>query len=136
MNFLPVWQQCSDLEKENQTRKERIEAKQQQLRELILQQVSFKSLVSRNKEQEERGLVPSPSSAIQMPFIIVNTHKKTNINCSISNDKLVLLFTIFCKNLYFPNNLPQKQSGDNNCAKILAQTFYVTSLFIIICFPP
>lgn len=80
-------QQCSDLEKENLTRKERIEAKQQQLRELILQQVSFKSLVSRNKEQEERGLVPSPSSAIQMPFIIVNTHKKTNINCSISNDK-------------------------------------------------
>lgn len=82
-------QQCNSLEKENQTRKERIEAKQQQLRELILQQVSFKSLVSRNKEQEERGIVPSLSSAIQMPFIIVSTHKKTNINCSISSDKYV-----------------------------------------------
>lgn len=80
-------QQCSALEKENQKRKERIEAKQQQLRELILQQVSFKSLVTRNKESEERGIVPSPSSAIQMPFIIVNTHKKTHVNCSISNDK-------------------------------------------------
>lgn len=81
------YQQCTNLEIENQTRKERIEAKQQQLRELILQQVSFKSLVTRNRESEERGLVPSPTSAIQMPFIIVNTHKKTNINCSISSDK-------------------------------------------------
>lgn len=80
-------QQCTTLELENRTRKERIEVKQQELRNLILQQVSFKSLVTRNKESEERGIVPSPSSAIQMPFIIVNTHKKTHVNCSISNDK-------------------------------------------------
>lgn len=70
-------------------RRERIESKQQQLRELILQQVSFKSLVTRNKEAEERGLVPSQNSAIQLPFITVNTHKKTQINCSISDDKYV-----------------------------------------------
>lgn len=68
-------------------RRERIENKQQQLRELILQQVSFKSLVTRNKEAEEGGLVPSQNSAIQLPFITVNTHKKTQINCSISDDK-------------------------------------------------
>lgn len=80
-------QQCNSLEKEIQTRRERIEAKEQQLRELILQHVSFKSLVNRNKEAEERGLTPSALSAIQLPFIIVNTHKKTHINCSISNDK-------------------------------------------------
>lgn len=73
-------------------RRERIESKQQQLRELILQQVSFKSLVTRNKEAEERGLVPSQNSAIQMPFITVNTHKKTQINCSISEDKYVQHF--------------------------------------------
>lgn len=30
---------------------------------------------------------PSMNSAIQLPFIIVNTNKKTHINCSISNDK-------------------------------------------------
>lgn len=80
-------QECDDLEKENEKARERIELKQQQLRELILQHVAFKSLVARNQENEERGLVPNPSSAIQLPFIIVNTDKKTYINCSISNDK-------------------------------------------------
>lgn len=80
-------QECDDLEKENEKARERIELKQQQLRELILQHVAFKSLVQRNQENEERGLVPNPSSAIQCPFIIVNTEKKTHINCSISNDK-------------------------------------------------
>lgn len=70
-------------------RKERIESKQQQLRELIFQQVSFKSLVTRNQENEERGLVPSQNSAIQLPFITVNAHKKTQINCQISDDKWV-----------------------------------------------
>jgi len=85
-------QQCNSLEKEIQTRRERIEAKEQQLRELILQHVSFKSLVNRNKEAEERGLTPSALSAIQLPFIIVNTHKKTHINCSISNDKSEYFF--------------------------------------------
>lgn len=82
-------QQCSALEAEIDERKERIESKQQQLRDLILQQVSLKSLVTRNKEAEERGLVPSQNSAIQLPFITVNTHKKTQINCSISDDKYV-----------------------------------------------
>lgn len=80
-------QECDDLEKENELARERIETKQQQLRELILQHVAFKSLVARNQENEERGLVPNSNSAIQLPFIIVNTEKKTHINCSISNDK-------------------------------------------------
>lgn len=86
-------QQCSALEAEMEMRRERIESKQQQLRELILQQVSFKSLVTRNKEAEERGLVPSQNSAIQLPFITVNTHKKTQINCSISDDKSEYFFS-------------------------------------------
>lgn len=92
--FYFVKQQCSALEAEMEMRRERIESKQQQLRELILQQVSFKSLVTRNKESEERGLVPSQNSAIQLPFITVNTHKKTQINCSISDDKYVIRFTL------------------------------------------
>ncbi|XP_055593095.1 transcription factor Dp-1 [Uranotaenia lowii] len=80
-------QECDDLEKENEKARERIEQKQKQLRDLIMQHVAFKSLVARNQENEDRGLVPNPSSAIQLPFIIVNTDKKTHINCSISNDK-------------------------------------------------
>lgn len=35
---------------------------------------------------------PTPNSAIQLPFIIVNTSKKTVIDCSISNDKMEYLF--------------------------------------------
>lgn len=80
-------QQCTTLESENKIRKERIDAKHHQLRELLLQQVSFKTLITRNKEAEERGILPTSSSAVQLPFIIVNTHKKTHINCSIASDK-------------------------------------------------
>lgn len=74
-------QECQDLEKENRERRKRIEAKQMQLKQLILQQVAFTSLVNRNKEAEEKGMQPTVNSAIQLPFIIVNTNKKTHINC-------------------------------------------------------
>lgn len=80
-------QQCNSLEKENQKRKERIERKQQELKELLLQQISLKSLVERNKKAERQGTIPTPNSSIQLPFIIVNTHKTTKINCSVSTDK-------------------------------------------------
>lgn len=80
-------QECQELEKENRERRKRIEAKQQQLKQLILQQVAFTSLVNRNRDAEDRGQQPSSNSAIQLPFILVNTNKKTHINCSISNDK-------------------------------------------------
>lgn len=43
------YQQCSALEAEMDMRRERIESKQQQLRPLILQQISFKCLVVRNE---------------------------------------------------------------------------------------
>uniref|UniRef100_A0A182PZG5 E2F/DP family winged-helix DNA-binding domain-containing protein n=1 Tax=Anopheles farauti TaxID=69004 RepID=A0A182PZG5_9DIPT len=80
-------QECEELEKENEKARRRIEMKQQQLFDLVQQHVALKSLISRNKANEERGLVPNPSSAVQLPFIIVNTDRKTNINCNISNDK-------------------------------------------------
>lgn len=80
-------QECSQLEKENEERRERIKQKHQQLRELLLQQVSFKSLIERNKEAERQGIIPTANSSIQLPFIIVNTHKSTKINCSVTNDK-------------------------------------------------
>ena len=56
------------------------------------QQIAFKNLVERNKEREKREGPPPPNSAIQLPFIIVNTSKKTVIDCSISNDKMEYLF--------------------------------------------
>lgn len=66
---------------------ERIEHKQQQLQELVLQQIAYKNLVQRNKSLESEYGTPPENSSIQLPFVIVNTDKKTVIDCSISNDK-------------------------------------------------
>ncbi|XP_056006113.1 transcription factor Dp-1-like [Ostrea edulis] len=85
-------QECQNLEIEKQKRLERIRHKTQQLQELILQQIAFKNLVQRNRELEKTQGPPPQNSAIQLPFIIVNTSKKTVIDCSISNDKYEYLF--------------------------------------------
>lgn len=99
-------QECEEIELQSEQARGRIQEKQQQMRELILkvfstfqlnfhnfspkilfQHVSYKSLIERNKDLEKRGIVPSASSAVQLPFIVINTNKKTHINCNISNDK-------------------------------------------------
>ncbi|XP_060039731.1 transcription factor Dp-1 isoform X2 [Erinaceus europaeus] len=86
-------QECQNLEVERQRRLERIKQKQSQLQELILQQIAFKNLVQRNRQAEQQaGRPPPPNSVIHLPFIIVNTSKKTVIDCSISNDKFEYLF--------------------------------------------
>ncbi|XP_026757440.2 transcription factor Dp-1 isoform X2 [Galleria mellonella] len=85
-------QECTSLEKEKQLKLEQIQKKTQQLQELILQHISFKSLIQRNKEAENKGVKPSPSSAIHLPFIVVNTSDKALIDCSISNDKTEYMF--------------------------------------------
>uniref|UniRef100_A0A8C5AI16 Transcription factor n=1 Tax=Gadus morhua TaxID=8049 RepID=A0A8C5AI16_GADMO len=86
-------QECQNLEVERQRRLERIKQKQSQLQELILQQIAFKNLVQRNRQSEQQtNRPPPPNSVIHLPFIIVNTSKKTVIDCSISNDKFEYLF--------------------------------------------
>lgn len=85
-------QECTALEKEKKAKLEQIQKKTQQLHELILQHISFKSLIERNKEAESKGVKPSPSSAIHLPFIVVNTSDKALIDCSISNDKTEYMF--------------------------------------------
>ena len=54
---------------------------------LYMQQIAFKNLVQRNSELEKQNGPPAANSAIQLPYIIVNTSKKTVIDCSISKDK-------------------------------------------------
>lgn len=54
---------------------------------IMFQQISFKNLVERNRRVENKCGPPAANSAIQLPFIIVNTSRKTVIDCSISNDK-------------------------------------------------
>ncbi|XP_064615212.1 transcription factor Dp-2-like isoform X2 [Liolophura sinensis] len=85
-------QECQNLEVEKQRKLEKIKHKTQQLQELILQQIAFKNLVQRNREVKKTQGSPAANSAIQLPFIIVNTSKKTVIDCSISNDKYEYLF--------------------------------------------
>merc|ERR1711976_187533 len=86
-------QEANGLEIDKSKRMDRIKAKTQQLHDLILQQIAFKNLVERNKEKEKQHSgPPAPNSAIQLPFIIVNTSKKTVIDCRISHDKMEYLF--------------------------------------------
>lgn len=85
-------QECQQLEEEKKERQERIRHKTAELQELILQQIAFKNLVQRNKQVEKEQGSPAPNTAIHLPFIIVNTSKKTVIDCSISNDKFEYLF--------------------------------------------
>ena len=50
--------------------------------------------MQRNKQVERlRNGGPPPSSTIQLPFLVINTGKKTVIDCSISSDKMEYLFT-------------------------------------------
>ncbi|CAG9823489.1 unnamed protein product [Phaedon cochleariae] len=85
-------QECHQLEKELQEKIHLIREKEKQLDELILNQIAFKNLARRNREAEQQHGPPPPNSYIQLPFIVVNTNKKTVINCSISNDKREYLF--------------------------------------------
>ncbi|XP_069474380.1 transcription factor Dp-2 isoform X2 [Ambystoma mexicanum] len=86
-------QECQNLEVEKQKRMERIKQKRAQLQELLLQQIAFKNLVQRNQQNEQHSQgTPALNSTIQLPFIIVNTSKRTVIDCSISSDKFEYLF--------------------------------------------
>ncbi len=49
--------------------------------------------VHRNKQNERLHGGPASNSTIQLPFLVVNTSKKTVIDCSISSDKMEYLFT-------------------------------------------
>ncbi|NXN98666.1 TFDP2 factor, partial [Rhinopomastus cyanomelas] len=88
-------QECQNLEvrREKQKRIERIKQKRAQLQDLLLQQIAFKNLVQRNEQNEQQNQgPPALNSTIQLPFLIVNTSKRTVIDCSISSDKFEYLF--------------------------------------------
>jgi len=50
----------------------------------------YQSLVARNRESEREHGRPPSNTLLYLPYILVNTHRSTTIDCSISNDKLVL----------------------------------------------
>ncbi|MCP9257421.1 Transcription factor Dp-1 [Dirofilaria immitis] len=85
-------QECRKLEEEKAKRQERIRHKSDQLQELIIQLVAYKTLVEKNRELERDNGRPREDSILYLPFIIVNTAKKTFIDCAISHDKTEYLF--------------------------------------------
>ncbi|VBB29452.1 unnamed protein product [Acanthocheilonema viteae] len=85
-------QECRKLEEEKAKRQERIRHKSDQLQELIIQLVAYKTLVEKNRELERDNGRPMEDSILYLPFIIVNTAKKTFIDCAISHDKTEYLF--------------------------------------------
>ncbi|KAK9510949.1 hypothetical protein O3M35_005620 [Rhynocoris fuscipes] len=85
-------QECINLHSQKQQIATRIHHKTQQLNELLLQQICYKNLVTRNYEFEKVRGAPGPNTAIQLPFIVVNADRKTSIDCSISSDKTEYVF--------------------------------------------
>ncbi|KAM6441784.1 transcription factor Dp-2 isoform 11-T11 [Liasis olivaceus] len=78
---------------EKQQLLERIKQKRTQLQELLLQQIAFKNLVQRNRQNEQQTQSsPSVNSTLALPLLVINTHKETIIDCSISSDKFEYLF--------------------------------------------
>lgn len=83
-------QECMSLQREKERKMQSIREKRKNLLELILNQISFKNLARRNKDFENYHGRPAANSYIQLPFIVVNTNRKTVIDCSISEDKYVI----------------------------------------------
>lgn len=80
-------QECIQLEQEKRKKMQSIGMKKKYLLELITNLISFKNLVTRNREHEELYGRPPASSCIELPFLVVKTEKETVIDCSISQDK-------------------------------------------------
>ncbi|CAG0883111.1 unnamed protein product [Cyprideis torosa] len=81
------------LQQEQEQRLARVRAKTQRLQELLMQQIYYKNLISRNKlEETSTGKKPAPSSFVSLPFLLMDTDKDTVIDCSISNNKAEYLF--------------------------------------------
>jgi transcription factor Dp-1 len=86
-----------------------VHRKREELRDLIVQKVCFRNLVTRNQSKEAAGFIPRSKSskeashggdgdvleaddAIQLPFIVVNTSSKAVIQCEMSSDRSDVMF--------------------------------------------
>jgi len=69
-----------------------MDRKRQHLQDLVQQQVSFKQLISRNRDAVASGGAAPESDQIALPFIVVNTKKETVIDCEMAEDKQEIFF--------------------------------------------
>lgn len=87
-------QEFTHMEELRQRRSERIAKKTHHLHELILQQIAFKKLVERNANAAALGSQHplDTSNRVHLPFIVVNTHKETRVNCQMAPDRSEYFF--------------------------------------------
>lgn len=86
-------QEISRLEEEKTRREASIRAKKDALSEMIMQIVSYKNLIARNRNSEHKNGRPPQDTLLHLPFLIINTDKDTNVECSVSSDKSEFLFS-------------------------------------------
>ncbi|UMM15762.1 hypothetical protein L5515_013064 [Caenorhabditis briggsae] len=86
-------QEIARLEEEKTRREASIRAKKDALQEMVMQIVSYKNLVERNRRNEHRNGRPEQDTLLHLPFLIINTDKETNVECSVSSDKSEFLFS-------------------------------------------
>ncbi|CAI4225479.1 unnamed protein product [Auanema sp. JU1783] len=85
-------QEYKRLEEEKVRRQERIREKTNNLHEMIVQLVAYKTLVERNRERERTEGRPVDNSVLYLPYVIVNTEKRALVECSVAHDKSEFLF--------------------------------------------
>ncbi|GMT33261.1 hypothetical protein PFISCL1PPCAC_24558, partial [Pristionchus fissidentatus] len=86
-------QECRMLEEEKARRSERIKEKTDSLFDLVMQLVAYKSLVERNRDRERSEGRPAENSILYLPFVVVNTDKRTVVECSISPENTEYVFS-------------------------------------------
>eukprot|EP00980_Cylindrotheca_fusiformis_P029071 scaffold22713_cov139-Cylindrotheca_fusiformis.AAC.8 len=79
-------QDLESLKEEVQYHEQQLQEKRDALRDLLVQQVCFRNLVMHNLH---RGV---PEECIPLPFIVVNTHSSSVIQCDMSRDRTDVMF--------------------------------------------
>lgn len=89
------------LQREREYRLKEVERKREVLRELLVQQICFRNLVSMNYRRNSGAAPPeTPRNSgnnnkehkIPLPFIVVNTHSSAVIQCNMSRDLTDVMF--------------------------------------------
>jgi transcription factor Dp-1 len=93
------------LQRELQFRRKEVERKRESLRELLVQQVCFRNLVTHNQRREAKG-----EERIPLPFIVVNTNSSAVIQCEMSPDRSDVMFDF---------SMPFEINDDNTILKRL-----------------
>eukprot|EP00124_Ichthyophonus_hoferi_P004812 Ihof_evm2s585 gene=Ihof_evmTU2s585 len=74
------------LREEKRVRQERASKKREHLYELIMQQLTFKNLIARNRLEESTNRRPDSTQCVQLPYIMIRAPPETHIDCELADD--------------------------------------------------